>query len=171
MDINVLLHFIFLHLYTFTLGNSFQKFSNDFYDEISKFLQFKSKTFSMKHIIPKSSSNNSQTVVVPLVQCGGYGVRIEEKFTEQAFNYLSKHKDVVSVEKLYLASGYLNLPSNYEQLLLDLIDNHHDLVLELLCASPEVGFMFELILKIDWRLYNVIFESFVLIKFEQIDYI
>ncbi|TGZ68922.1 hypothetical protein CRM22_004007 [Opisthorchis felineus] len=103
------------------------KFKNDFSSVITDYLE------SVRRRQPMDIST-ADTMVLPLVQCGPYDIRIEENFTTRLFQSLTS--DQHNAYHISLASGYFSLTKSYEELLVNFARVHHQSRLELLCASP-----------------------------------
>ncbi|KAA3677537.1 CDP-diacylglycerol---glycerol-3-phosphate 3-phosphatidyltransferase [Paragonimus westermani] len=90
------------------------------------------------HPVPPVFSH--EAYLIPLVQCGPFGIRTEECFTTRLLQSVATavHKRC----RLSLASGYFNLTRAYENLLVDYTLLNPESRLELLCASPSAnGFL------------------------------
>ena len=73
------------------------------------------------------SGGDLDTIVFPLLQMGYYGIRQEEAVTREILVHVEEG------EKVYLASGYFNLPPQYVQSLMQAKGEF-----DVLAASPQV---------------------------------
>ncbi|OON14468.1 phospholipase D domain protein, partial [Opisthorchis viverrini] len=103
------------------------KFKNDFRLVITDYLE-------RVRCLQPMDIPTADTIVVPLVQCGPYDIRIDENFTTRLFQSLTS--DQHNAYHISLASGYFSLTKSYEELLVNFARVHHQSRLELLCASP-----------------------------------
>ena len=74
------------------------------------------------------SHANTDTIVFPLVQMGDYNIKQDEVVTQELLS------DVKSSERIYLSSGYFNLPPQYMEAILKNEGQCH-----ILASSPQVG--------------------------------
>ena len=75
----------------------------------------------------ESDSMEEDTLVYPLLQMGCYGIEQDEPVTENLLRQLDKD------ERLHLATGYFNLPTQYTNALLEARGS-----CRILAASPQV---------------------------------
>ena len=74
------------------------------------------------------SNANTDTIVFPLVQMGDYNIKQDEVVTRELLS------DVKSNERIYLSSGYFNLPPQYMEAILK-----NEGECRILASSPQVG--------------------------------
>ncbi|CAH8552569.1 unnamed protein product [Schistosoma turkestanicum] len=121
-------------------------FRQQFHNDLSSFLMNKHQE-SMAHIndhqMSSSSSSSSllsyDSYIIPLLQYGYCNVQYEKEF----FNYLFHSINTLKLYKVFLTSGYFNLTTCYENLLVNLLNtttndanSNHNNTMNLLCASP-----------------------------------
>ena len=76
-----------------------------------------------------SSHDDCDTWVFPLIQMNQFGINIDEGVTQRLW------RDAPEQTQIFLASGYLNFPSHYENVIL----NECSAVFNIITAHPEVS--------------------------------
>ena len=76
-----------------------------------------------------SHDNHCDTWVYPLIQMNQFGIRVDEEVTQRLWRDASEHSQI------FLASGYLNLPSHYEKSILC----ESSAIFNILTAHPTVS--------------------------------
>ena len=76
-----------------------------------------------------SHGDGCDTWVYPLTQMSQFGVRVDEHVTQRLWRDASEHA------RIFLASGYLNIPRHYEQTIL----TESSALFNIITAHPKVG--------------------------------
>ena len=76
-----------------------------------------------------SHDDHCDTWVYPLIQMSQFGIRVDEEVTQRLWRDASEHSQI------FLASGYLNLPSHYEKSILC----ESSAIFNILTAHPTVS--------------------------------